>query len=437
MSLALYLQMVGRGLRPKPNGGNCLILDLAGNAAELHGLPEDERQWSLAPRGSNPVSEAPVIRCEKCDCISPAASQNCAHCGAPFGKDCPRCGVWRAWQRWSYETRCGLQHDLVCDLCHYDVHIQASLPVTNELWKLTELDDSEGDELIMEPVADLDAALRNLLEEERRRAGGADDERKSELRSLISDGESELADDDSLDKAFKQYISNLPQEEQERPRRNWPQMVQIYNDWKDALIQELAGWKDELDKLDAKVPNGRLIYNNAKDRVLQALEAQAQDAGLLPRREPSRETGTLKQFSESPNTIPLDTSKWISFIQLGEWGNIDPLAGSLVKPRHFRDANKNEVPVTSWPDLLFHTAEWLVKKGFIAKEACPITIGNRYLINTEPVNAKGTKFQGAKRQLSNGLYIDRNFSAKHTARVCEQLLTSLGQDPAQFHVLLK
>ena len=33
MSLALYLQMVGRGLRPKPDGGNCLILDLAGNVA--------------------------------------------------------------------------------------------------------------------------------------------------------------------------------------------------------------------------------------------------------------------------------------------------------------------------------------------------------------------------------------------------------------------
>ena len=30
MSLALYLQMVGRGLRPKPDGGDCLILDFGG-----------------------------------------------------------------------------------------------------------------------------------------------------------------------------------------------------------------------------------------------------------------------------------------------------------------------------------------------------------------------------------------------------------------------
>ena len=36
MSLALYLQMVGRGLRPKPNGVNCLLLDLAGNVERFY-----------------------------------------------------------------------------------------------------------------------------------------------------------------------------------------------------------------------------------------------------------------------------------------------------------------------------------------------------------------------------------------------------------------
>ena len=46
-SLALYLQMVGRGLRPKDD--NCLILDLAANSV-THGLPEEDREWSLKPR---------------------------------------------------------------------------------------------------------------------------------------------------------------------------------------------------------------------------------------------------------------------------------------------------------------------------------------------------------------------------------------------------
>ena len=51
MSLALYLQMVGRGLRPKPDGGDCILLDLAANSV-THGLPEDSRAWSLEPRGT-------------------------------------------------------------------------------------------------------------------------------------------------------------------------------------------------------------------------------------------------------------------------------------------------------------------------------------------------------------------------------------------------
>ncbi len=426
MSLALYLQMVGRGLRPKANGGNCLILDLAGNA-EIHGLPEDERQWSLAPRGNKPSGDAPLVRCDKCDAISPAASHFCAYCQAPFGKECQRCGQWRAWERWHYETRCGEQHDLVCDLCHHDAHIQAQLPVTDELRRLTE----------MEP--NLDAALRYLLEEERRRAGGADEERKTELRSLISDRESELADDDLLDRHFKQYLSTLPLEKQ--PKRNWPQMVQLYDDWKNGLNQELEDWKGELAKLESKVPNGRLIYNNARDRVLQALESAAQDAGLLQQTRPARHSHERGDpSSDEQNQLPPNDrgmEGWMSFVQLAEWGNTDPLTGASVKPSRFRDPTRGVIPVRSWPDLLFQTAERLIDEGLITQECCPVRTGRggRILISSKPVNSKGKKFKGAKK-LSNGLYILGSLSAKDAARLCGQLLAEFDQDPAQFHVLL-
>lgn len=128
-SLALYLQMVGRGLRPKTDDGDCVILDLAGNSLK-HGLPEDHRKWTLAPR--NPIStvgEAPVVICRHCDVASPAASHNCQSCGKPLGKDCDRCGKWRAWSRWVWEDNCPFSHDLVCDLCHEDAHIQNHLPI--------------------------------------------------------------------------------------------------------------------------------------------------------------------------------------------------------------------------------------------------------------------------------------------------------------------
>ncbi len=45
-SLGRYLQMVGRALRPSPSKEYASIIDLAGNW-ERHGLPDDDRAWSL------------------------------------------------------------------------------------------------------------------------------------------------------------------------------------------------------------------------------------------------------------------------------------------------------------------------------------------------------------------------------------------------------
>ena len=143
LSLALYLQMVGRGLRPKSNG-NCLILDMAGNV-EKHGLPDDGRQWSLEPRRQqNEDGAPPVVTCLDCAGVSPAASRNCQFCESSFGKVCQRCGAWRAWKRWSAETYCGDFHDLVCNLCHPDAHKLANLPVQEGLKGMLKEEPDEG-----------------------------------------------------------------------------------------------------------------------------------------------------------------------------------------------------------------------------------------------------------------------------------------------------
>ena len=406
MSLALYLQMVGRGLRPKANGGDCLILDLAGNA-KIHGLPEDERQWSLEPRGNSPSGKAPVIRCENCDGVSPAASHVCIFCQSPFGKDCLRCGQWRAWQRWSYETRCGEQHELVCDLCHYDAHIQAQLPVTDELRRLTE----------MEP--DLDAALRNLLEEERRRAGGADEERKEELHSRIADRESELASD-SLLQSFKNHTAALPEEA--RPQSELEE-YRLFPEWEDSLKQELADWKDELEKLESKVPDGRLIYNNAREHVLQALESIAREAGLSPQAPPRREAPVRTAVEATTTPVSVDMNGWVNFTELGKWVQL--------KPRYIRYPDGSEIPVTTWAGLLSQTAEWLASERLLTKDNCPVKVGQVDLVSTDP--HLDPRYN---RRLSNGLYLKRNDSAPNIARFCLQLLIEVGQDPAQFHVQL-
>ena len=418
MSLALYLQMVGRGLRPKPDGGDCLILDLAGNA-ELHGLPEDERQWSLEPRGSHPSGDAPVIRCENCDALSPAASHVCVFCQAPFGKGCARCGQWRATERWSYETYCGNLHELVCNLCHYDAHIQGQLPVTDELRRLND----------MEP--DLEAALRNLLEEERLRASGADEARKSELRTRIAVRESELVSDTLLH-SFKSHIAGLPEET--RPKSELDE-YRLFPEWEDSLRDELAGWKGELDKLEAKVPEGRLIYRNAKERVLQALDSAAQGAGLIPQTLPHRERPARKQVIEESSPAPAEMSGWVSLVQLSEWGSIRPEKGAEFNPQSFRDPQGKEVNVSSWTDLFFTTAKWLVEKGLLTEPFAFKTMTKRHLIHSEPFHPNGRKFKFSK-QLPNGLFFECQWGSKAIGRLSGQLLAEFGQDPAEFHVLL-
>ena len=46
-SLTLYLQQVGRGMRPAPGKAALVVLDHVGNVIE-HGLPDQEPQWSLS-----------------------------------------------------------------------------------------------------------------------------------------------------------------------------------------------------------------------------------------------------------------------------------------------------------------------------------------------------------------------------------------------------
>lgn len=91
-SLSLYLQQVGRALRMSPGKSEAIILDHAGNAMKAngepnHGLPDDERTWSLAGRLKRK-------RGQKSDDEPGVAVRQCPVCygvhrPAPV---CPRCG---------------------------------------------------------------------------------------------------------------------------------------------------------------------------------------------------------------------------------------------------------------------------------------------------------------------------------------------------------
>lgn len=85
-SIALYLQMVGRALRRKPEPA--IILDHAGCAMQ-HGLPDDKREWSLEGRekrgrkGGDTETADTVQQCGQCFAIFRAGVSECPACGAP------------------------------------------------------------------------------------------------------------------------------------------------------------------------------------------------------------------------------------------------------------------------------------------------------------------------------------------------------------------
>jgi len=88
-SLALYLQQCGRVLRPSEGKRAALLLDHAGNIAR-HGLPDDDREWSLDGRQDRRKRDGedavpPVRQCPRC---------YACHRPAPV---CPGCG-------WKYEA---------------------------------------------------------------------------------------------------------------------------------------------------------------------------------------------------------------------------------------------------------------------------------------------------------------------------------------------
>jgi superfamily II DNA or RNA helicase len=86
-SLGLYLQQVGRALRPSPGKGHAIILDHAGNC-ERHGLPDEDRQWVLdsyeAPKGQGVGAGLSVRVCPKCFAAQYSGKPVCLYCGHAF-----------------------------------------------------------------------------------------------------------------------------------------------------------------------------------------------------------------------------------------------------------------------------------------------------------------------------------------------------------------
>lgn len=79
-SLGLHLQQIGRALRPKDRPA--VILDFAGNLLR-HGLPDDEREWSLAgvAKKKKAGDSLAVTQCGHCFGVYRSTLAACPYCG--------------------------------------------------------------------------------------------------------------------------------------------------------------------------------------------------------------------------------------------------------------------------------------------------------------------------------------------------------------------
>lgn len=90
-STALYLQQVGRALRPCPELGKqrAIILDHVNNY-RVHGMPDEEREWSLSTeyrrKRKTETSEVKIKRCPNCF-FAHSPSLTCPNCGYKYVAD--------------------------------------------------------------------------------------------------------------------------------------------------------------------------------------------------------------------------------------------------------------------------------------------------------------------------------------------------------------
>lgn len=411
-SFALYLQMVGRGLRSKKNRcfNDCVILDLAGNSL-AHGPPERSYSWSLAPRQLNNASRGgpPAVWCPHCGTVSPTGAHHCVGCGEPFGKECGRCGKWRRWKSWEYEDLCGDKHDPVCDLCHVDAHVEAHLPPP-ELdgaaaggWKEDGMADDDmvnDDEL----ASELGAGLRKLLESERAAAQLAQAERAGELRLWIATAASELEDDDLLARSYDAYVAALA--EDERPR-NRAQDSRLFMEYENSRRSGLDAWRRELASLENRQVDDQWVVDRAGQKVQYLLRREALALDL----DPYVDIDDARAQSRADG----DVAGWRTL------GSLHEMPGRPVAVR-FPDGL--EVEVSSGQALYREVVEWLIRAGRLTEERVDDRLKRclRY-------DSKSSK------ELSNGWWLYTNLKRDKALENCRLFVSVCGEDAARFYVL--
>jgi superfamily II DNA or RNA helicase len=86
-SLTLYIQQSMRSMRYM-SGKTAIIIDHVGNCY-LHGLPDDNREWTLEPKKKQ-ENMVKIRECPQCYAVYPPTQQKCPYCGYAAVKEIQR-----------------------------------------------------------------------------------------------------------------------------------------------------------------------------------------------------------------------------------------------------------------------------------------------------------------------------------------------------------
>lgn len=86
-SLTLYIQQSMRSMRYMPDK-TAIIIDHVGNCY-LHGLPDDNREWTLEPKAKQ-ANMVKIRECPMCFAVYPPTKQKCPYCGYAAVKEIQR-----------------------------------------------------------------------------------------------------------------------------------------------------------------------------------------------------------------------------------------------------------------------------------------------------------------------------------------------------------
>ena len=137
----------------------------------------------------------------------------------------------------------------------------------------------------------------------------------------------------------------------------------------------------------------------------------------------------------SPIAAPVQEPPLIAPNPGGEWQPLSDIQPQPGGPRPaaimFPDDSQLD-SVSTWMEVVLESVRWLNDNGYLDATHCPIQLGKRYIVSTQPVHPTNRAFTSEKKV--NSLYVESNYSASGSAKNARLIIERAGLDASQFKV---